>query len=621
MTNNFLKSDKSNKQGPYDYDKYESRDSHYHDRAHQNANQNSKHKYAEYDYTADLKNYVTKQTLLHTRMSSAETDVPSNYQRKTSLGRKSSSIDNFYNGFENQNRRFIANKPNLGVTTESAGFQPETKFRPIKSTNLKKEKGSTKPIVQNGINWELGERYKFIDMVGSGSYGNVCRAYDSHENKFVAIKRIHKVFDDLIDCKRILREIAILNRLDHPNVVKILDILVPPNLETFDVLYVVLEIAASDIKQLVRSPAFLNDNHIRLLLFNLLSGVQYLHSVGIFHRDLKPANCLINRDCSVKICDFGLARTTTYLEEYVELTPTRMDSISSRQSLPGSGRLESHSAHLSNFSTSRSLPESLHTPADFATTYKDSYRGSYDSHKCKLTCYTDKSRTGRSDHHDASSNFRQLTGHVVTRWYRAPELILLQNDYSFAVDMWSVGCIFAELLNMLKVNVGEPSDRSPLFPGSCCFPLSPENKNSSSKNPRENDQLNLIFNVLGTPSDEDLTWIDKPDVQKYVRIFATRSFQDLRTRYKGSSVESLDLLKKLLTFNPAKRISVSDALNHPYFKSINRPRHNFSHAPKIILPFNDWGNMSESQLRYAFLREIQHYHKDLKIPVKIIYRS
>lgn len=69
---------------------------------------------------------------------------------------------------------------------------------------------------------------------------------------------------------------------------------------------------------------------------------------------------------------------------------------------------------------------------------------------------------------------RELTGHVVTRWYRAPEVILLEKDYTAAIDVWSMGCIFAELLNMMKENAPTFLDRSPLFPGTSCFPLSPE---------------------------------------------------------------------------------------------------------------------------------------------------
>jgi mitogen-activated protein kinase 1/3 len=69
---------------------------------------------------------------------------------------------------------------------------------------------------------------------------------------------------------------------------------------------------------------------------------------------------------------------------------------------------------------------------------------------------------------------RMLTGHVVTRWYRAPELILLEKDYGEAIDIWSIGCIFAELLSMMKENAPTFMDRKPLFPGSSCFPLSPD---------------------------------------------------------------------------------------------------------------------------------------------------
>ncbi|CDI78653.1 Mitogen-activated protein kinase p38 beta, related [Eimeria praecox] len=83
--------------------------------------------------------------------------------------------------------------------------------------------------------WQLPERYELHHLIGTGSYGHVCEVYDNQEHRIVAIKKIHRVFEDLIDCKRILREIAILNRLNHDHIVKILDILVPNDLEKFDV--------------------------------------------------------------------------------------------------------------------------------------------------------------------------------------------------------------------------------------------------------------------------------------------------------------------------------------------------------------------------------------------------
>lgn len=77
---------------------------------------------------------------------------------------------------------------------------------------------------------------------------------------------------------------------------------------------------------------------------------------------------------------------------------------------------------------------------------------------------------------------RELTGHVVTRWYRAPELILLEKEYGPAIDVWSVGCIFAELLGMMKESAPTYLDRKPLFPGKSCFPLSPDHDSKSTDN-------------------------------------------------------------------------------------------------------------------------------------------
>ena len=81
----------------------------------------------------------------------------------------------------------------------------------------------------------------------------------------------------------------------------------------------------------------------------------------------------------------------------------------------------------------------------------------------------------RANRLNAKNLKRELTSHVVTRWYRAPELILLEKNYTAAIDIWSLGCIIAELLGTIKENAPTYLDRSPLFPGASCFPLSPDN--------------------------------------------------------------------------------------------------------------------------------------------------
>lgn len=114
---------------------------------------------------------------------------------------------------------------------------------------------------------------------------------------------------------------------------------------------------------------------------------------------------------------------------------------------------------------------------------------------------------------------KKLTQHVVTRWYRAPEVILLQDVYTSAIDIWSVGCIFAELLSMMRSNFATVFDRKPLFPGGSCFLLSPKSEARKSEEEKgkleddqedtadgidsKNDQLGKIFEVIGTPKTQD----------------------------------------------------------------------------------------------------------------------
>eukprot|EP01067_Filipodium_phascolosomae_P001000 Filipodium_phascolosomae@DN1694_c0_g1_i1.p1 len=433
---------------------------------------------------------------------------------------------------------------------------------------MKQSSTSGAQIPQPHSDWAVPDRYEIRNLIGTGSYGHVCEAYDNVSKQVVAIKRIHRVFEDLVDSKRILREISILARLHHDNIIGVLDICVPLNPEKFDELYLVLEVADSDFKKLFRTPVFLSELHVKTLLYNLLLGVKYLHSVGIFHRDLKPANCLVNQDCSVKICDFGLARTVDNSDGNIPALPT-----------------------------SPRNPE--HHP-------DDPYSADYDY-----------SYAGKVPH--TKSLKKQLTGHVVTRWYRAPELILLQERYTDAIDVWSVGCIFAELLNMMKGNVQFHSDRGPLFPGSSCFPLSPDQKHATDYkfHTRGNrDQLNMIFNVLGTPSEEDIENLEKEDGKRYICIFQPRDPIDLAKKFPAATANAVELMKRMLVFNASKRITVAEALSHDLFADIrNREAEAASGvSTRVRLPFDDSLKLTEPQLRFYFLKEIQRFHPELIIP-------
>jgi len=117
---------------------------------------------------------------------------------------------------------------------------------------------------------------------------------------------------------------------------------------------------------------------------------------------------------------------------------------------------------------------------------------------------------------------RELTSHIMTRWYRAPELILLEKDYGPAIDMWAVGCITGELFAMVKDNAATFLDRKPLFQGQSCFPLSPAKKKTDEVNGfpmTKNDQLYKIFSLLGTPQDDDMSYVTDEKALEYLSSY------------------------------------------------------------------------------------------------------
>ena len=132
--------------------------------------------------------------------------------------------------------------------------------------------------------------------------------------KRVAIKKMDKIFDDETDCKRILREVTLLRKLRHPCVVELIEICSPSDPDNFTTIYVVMEFAESDLKKILKSTINLEILHIQTIIYNLLCAIKYLHESKVIHRDLKPANILVNEDCSVKLCDYGLARSITGVE-------------------------------------------------------------------------------------------------------------------------------------------------------------------------------------------------------------------------------------------------------------------------------------------------------------------
>lgn len=162
--------------------------------------------------------------------------------------------------------------------------------------------------------FEVDKRYEIIDPIGQGAYGVVVAAKDTtvpeggEQSNLVAIKKIVKAFEHRVFSLRTYRELKIQRLLDHENVLGIKRILKPKDRASFNEIYVVSELMETDLSQIIKSNQALSDDHIQFFLYQILRGLKYIHSAGIYHRDLKPRNLLVNSNCDLKICDFGLAR-------------------------------------------------------------------------------------------------------------------------------------------------------------------------------------------------------------------------------------------------------------------------------------------------------------------------
>lgn len=285
--------------------------------------------------------------------------------------------------------------------------------------------------------------FEKLDKIGQGTYSNVYKARDLLTGKIVALKKVR--FDNLEpeSVKFMAREILVLRKLDHPNVIK-LEGLVTSRMSCS--LYLVFEYMEHDLAGLAACQGVkFSEPQVKCYMKQLLSGLEHCHNNGVLHRDIKGSNLLIDNDGILKIADFGLA---TFYD-------------------PG-----------------------LKQP---------------------------------------------MTSRVVTLWYRPPELLLGATYYGVGVDLWSAGCILAELL------AGKP-----IMPGRT-----------------EVEQLHKIFKLCGSPSEEYWKKSKLPNAtlfkpqQPYKRCIA-ETFKDFPS-------SSLPLIETLLSIDPDNRGTATAALNSEFF--------------------------------------------------------
>ncbi|KAL3324376.1 hypothetical protein AABB24_038500 [Solanum stoloniferum] len=289
------------------------------------------------------------------------------------------------------------------------------------------------------------DSFEKLNKIGQGTYSSVYKARDLKTNKIVAMKKVRFVNMDPESVRFMAREISILRKLDHPNVMK-LEALVTSRISGS--LYLVFEYMEHDLAGLAAAPRVkFTEAQIKCYMQQLLRGLEHCHSRGVLHRDIKGSNLLIDDNGVLKIGDFGLATT---------------------------------------FEPNQTQP---------------------------------------------------LTSRVVTLWYRAPELLLGATEYEVAIDMWSAGCILAEL-----------SAGKPIMPGRT-----------------EVEQMHKIFKLCGSPSEEYWKKSKLPHATSFkpqhpYKRCVTDTFKD----FPPSALALVDIL---LSIEPERRDTASSALNSEFFST------------------------------------------------------
>ncbi|XP_041998645.1 protein IMPAIRED IN BABA-INDUCED STERILITY 1-like [Salvia splendens] len=289
------------------------------------------------------------------------------------------------------------------------------------------------------------DSFEKLEKIGQGTYSTVFRARDLETGKIVALKKVR--FDNFEpeSVRFMAREITILRRLDHPNIIKLEGLITS---QSSCNIYLVFECMEHDISGLLSSPEItFTEEQVKCYMKQLLSGLEHCHARGVMHRDIKGANLLVDDGGVLKVADFGLANFSSYGQR------------------------------------------------------------------------------------------QPLTSRVVTLWYRPPELLLGSTEYGASVDLWSVGCLLAELL------IGRP-----ILQGRT-----------------EVEQLHKIFKLCGSPPDDYWKKTKLPHATLFKPQHPYKS--SLWETFKDLPESAVSLVETLLSVEPHKRGTATSALASEYFKT------------------------------------------------------
>ena len=335
----------------------------------------------------------------------------------------------------------------------------------------------------------------------TGAYGIVWKATDRKSEETVALKKIFDAFQNATDAQRTFREVNFLFQMGgHENIVRLLSVLKADNDRD---LYLIFEYMETDLHATIRAN-ILEDIHKQYIMYQAFKALMYMHSAKLVHRDMKPANLLLNSDCLMKVADFGLARSL--LNSELDPEDSKRDNMTDYVATRCAILLSRHPAH-------------AHLPPPYGLA---------------CACEVTPNPLGRG----------------CCRWYRAPEILLSSNKYGIEVDLWSLGCIFAEMIG------GKPA-----FCGTSTL-----------------NQIEKIVEELGFPEE-----FFHPDAPKLLDSMYARQMLDnlkaevprqsktleqqkeaWRAKYPKAEEDAIDLLTCLLQIDPRKRLTATQGVIHPY---------------------------------------------------------
>ncbi|KAL5729169.1 cyclin-dependent kinase [Ranunculus cassubicifolius] len=381
---------------------------------------------------------------------------------------------------------------------------------------------------------EITDHYQILHQIGSGSYSDVYKARRLSDNQIVALKEIH-------DYQSASREIEALQILQNsPNIVTLFEYFWREDEDAV----LVLEYLSTDLESVINgakrsSEGGISLGEVKRWMLQILHGVDACHRNSIVHRDLKPANLLISDQGVLKLADFGQARIL-FGDNSQNEQLRQTEDISERQNVYQENLENQEQKAITNEQYIQELndfkPESLGG--------NDKDVNLYDGASCLATCTTtdmDDDPLKSSYSYDTEGFGEEgtgaLTSCVGTRWFKSPELLYGSTDYGLEIDLWSLGCIFAQLLVL-----------EPIFRGNSDI-----------------DQHFKIINVLGNVTEE--SWPGCSKLPDYGKIFFKKIEKPLGIEgcLPNYSTNEIHLVEKLIRYDPANRATPMELLNDRYF--------------------------------------------------------